>query len=323
MSRKPVNNFVVYAFYRDHDDRFGRYRTIYYIGKGRPNRPYQKSGRTIKRPEDVSFIEVLHRDLDENTAFEYERKLIEFYGRADIYPEWGILRNLTDGGDGVSGMIHSDETKKKMSNDRSGAKNSFYGKTHTEELKDSKRVHFDLYHPEYGEYKNTTFEEMRGIFPEIFINRSKVLNVANGISNSYKKWVLLKNKDANLLSKKASPLKNYFTWVHKEHGSHKNMSIVDLCKKFPDLNLVSSSLSLVSQGKQKYHKGWTIDKNPATSERGRRGKVYKWYHDEHGEHILTPSELVKKYKEQKLQPSSLSWVINKKASHHKGWVLIE
>lgn len=313
------NNFVVYAYVRSKPDRFGREGTFYYIGKGKPNRPYQKSGRTVKRPKNVKFIKVLHQNLDENTAFKYEKCLIQFYGRADIYPEWGILRNLTDGGDGVSGMIHSDETKKKMSENRSGAKNSFYGKTHTEEVKDSKRIHFDLYHPEYGEYINTTFEEMKGIFPEIFINRSKVLNVANGTSNSYKGWVLLKNKNANFLSRKESTLKNYFTWVHKDHGRHKNLSIADLCKKFPELNLISSSLSLVSRGKQKYHKGWIIDKDPSTSERGRRGRVYRWYHDDHGEHILTPSGLVKKFKEQKLQPSCLSWVINKKSSHHKGW----
>ena len=60
------NNFVVYAYVRSKPDRFGREGTFYYIGKGRPNRPYQRSGRTVKRPKNVKFIKVLHQNLDEN-----------------------------------------------------------------------------------------------------------------------------------------------------------------------------------------------------------------------------------------------------------------
>jgi len=48
---------------------------------------------------------ILHNGLDEATAFEYERALIAAIGRADLGK--GPLCNLTDGGDGCSGMSES------------------------------------------------------------------------------------------------------------------------------------------------------------------------------------------------------------------------
>jgi group I intron endonuclease len=45
------------------------------------------------------------------------------------------LTNLTDGGDGVTGIKMSDETKKKMSEQKKGEKNNFFGKQHTLESK--------------------------------------------------------------------------------------------------------------------------------------------------------------------------------------------
>jgi hypothetical protein len=164
---------------------------------------------------------------------------------------------------------------------------------------------------------------MKNLFPDIFVNRSKVLNVANGTSISYKNWVLLVNKNIDPCPPKSGHLKNYFTWVNKVHGTHKNLSIVDLYNKFPNLKLSKSCLSLVSSGKQKSHKGWKIEDNPDSIKRGKRGKFYKWFHPIHGEHLLSSSDLCKKFEDQKLQPSCLSQVISKKAKHHKGWTLPE
>ena len=316
------NNFVVYAYVRKGPDRFGRIGTYYYIGKGRPNRPYMcgKGNRVVKCPKDKkNNILILHSNLSEKTAFEYEKKLIAFYGRIGTCPEWGILRNMTDGGEGCSGLVHSESTKKKMSEDRKGEKNSFFNKKHSEKVKSKRRVYFNLYHPDYGEFKNTYFDEMRKKFPGIFINRSKVLDLARGRINSYKGWILLKNKNALLLAKKENPLKNYFTWVHKEYGTYRNISVPDLCDKFPELKLVKSSLYLVSNKKQKSHKGWTIVESPDSTQRGKRGKTYNWNHATYGSYTLSISSLIRKFKDQNLQPSCLSMVVNKKANHHKGW----
>ena len=50
--------------------------------------------------------------MSEGDAFEAERFLISYYGRVDLGT--GSLRNLTDGGDGASGAIRSEETKRKQ-----------------------------------------------------------------------------------------------------------------------------------------------------------------------------------------------------------------
>lgn len=56
---------------------------------------------------------IISYEADETTAHQMEMFWIAFYGRADLGT--GTLFNLTDGGEGISGFIPTDETKKKMS----------------------------------------------------------------------------------------------------------------------------------------------------------------------------------------------------------------
>jgi group I intron endonuclease len=126
---------------------------IFYVGIGRDNkRPHSKSRRNIIWKNIVNkhgyTVEILHEDLSFDECKEIERELISIHGRKDLGT--GILCNLTDGGDGVVGYIHSDvskrnmsesklnmsdETKRRMSDSKTGEKNHFYGKTHSEETK--------------------------------------------------------------------------------------------------------------------------------------------------------------------------------------------
>ena len=57
--------------------------------------------------------------------------MIAVFGRKDLGT--GILYNRTDGGEGISGTILSEETKQKMSESRKGHKNHFYGRKHSAE----------------------------------------------------------------------------------------------------------------------------------------------------------------------------------------------
>ena len=96
-----MNDFYTYAYLRED-------RTPYYIGKGTGNRIYDKR-RTFKLPKDKSRIIFLKQNLTEEESFRHEIYMIAVFGRKDNGT--GILRNLTDGGEGVSNP--SEETRKK------------------------------------------------------------------------------------------------------------------------------------------------------------------------------------------------------------------
>ena len=101
-----VKKYYVYAYLREDN-------TPYYIGKGSNKRAWVKK-RVIPKPTANDQIVILNDNLTEQEALDLEVKLIKQYGRKDIGT--GILRNKTDGGDGVSGRIanFTDEWKEKL-----------------------------------------------------------------------------------------------------------------------------------------------------------------------------------------------------------------
>ena len=105
-------HYYTYAYLRED-------KTPYYIGKGQGKRIYSKS-RIIKPPKDKSRIIFLKQNLTEEEAFKHEIYMIVIFGRKDLGT--GILHNRTDGGDGASGLSHSGETKRKMSDVMIGKK---------------------------------------------------------------------------------------------------------------------------------------------------------------------------------------------------------
>ena len=100
--------------------------TPYYIGKGKGRRAWKKHGHNVNLPKDKSRIIICEKNLTNIGACAIERRLIRWYGRKDL--KTGILRNMTDGGDGWYGGRHSEKTKKKLSEERSGENHWFYGK---------------------------------------------------------------------------------------------------------------------------------------------------------------------------------------------------
>lgn len=93
--------YYVYAYIRIKDSTNGKAGTPYYIGKGKNNRARNKHVN-IRTPKDQSRIIILEKNLSEIGAFALERRLINWWGKIDN--NTGILRNKTDGGEGLSGM---------------------------------------------------------------------------------------------------------------------------------------------------------------------------------------------------------------------------
>ena len=135
---KQYNDYYTYAYLRED-------KTPYYIGKGRGRRIHCTQ-RTIKPPKDKSLILFLKKGLTEAEAFKHEIYMIFVLGRKDLGT--GILRNRTNGGDGASGHIKSEEAREKISvantgktrtkaqkQAQSGEKNPMYGVPHTDEWK--------------------------------------------------------------------------------------------------------------------------------------------------------------------------------------------
>ena len=107
------NRFYTYAYLRED-------RTPYYIGKGRGRRIHQKGKGEVNPPKDKSRIIFLKQNLTEEEAFKHEIYMIAVFGRKDLGT--GILRNKTDGGEGSSGTVVSEETRRKCSEATKGKK---------------------------------------------------------------------------------------------------------------------------------------------------------------------------------------------------------
>ncbi len=119
--------------------------TPYYVGKGHGNRAFTGLRNAGQLPPPKSSELILVQEYSsEIDALVAEVFLISYYGRKD--KGTGILRNLTDGGDGTSGIIHSEAWYKKQRDCRLGKKtrphredskqqtrNSLLGRKHTEE----------------------------------------------------------------------------------------------------------------------------------------------------------------------------------------------
>jgi hypothetical protein len=98
--------YYTYAYLRED-------RTPYYVGKGKGNRIYANHQRGISVPKDKSRIIFLKQNLTEEESFKHEKYMIAVFGRKDIGT--GILRNKSDGGEGPSGVVRSEEWRRKKS----------------------------------------------------------------------------------------------------------------------------------------------------------------------------------------------------------------
>ena len=121
----PPQGFYVYLYVREDG-------TPYYVGKGQKKRAWESHKRrnnTQVKPLAEERIVFHSVNLTEDDAKKLEIELIKSYGRKDLGT--GILRNLTDGGDGTTGSKLGPRSVEA----RLKASNSMRGRAFTEEHK--------------------------------------------------------------------------------------------------------------------------------------------------------------------------------------------
>lgn len=126
------SEFYTYAYLREDG-------TPYYIGKGKGKRAVSRRKGGINPPKDPTRILFLKTNLSEAEAFRHEVYMIAVFGRKDLGT--GILRNRSDGGEGLSNP--SPETRRKKSEiarkrvqsqeTREKVSRAHTGRVHTEE----------------------------------------------------------------------------------------------------------------------------------------------------------------------------------------------
>jgi hypothetical protein len=341
---KPDDNFVVYAYSRSEGSENGPEGSFYYIGKGRPERPYNcKSRKHIRCPRDKkNNIHILHNGLREDVAFDYEIKLIKFYGRIDTQEGWQTLRNLTDGGEGASGAIVPKGSREKTT----GRNNKNY-------------VARCWSHPVHGFVMNKSVSEIVREYESDKLFQCGLSMLATGKCFSYKKWVIVSSGEINFNLTKTELSKKYGqeyalkkleqikrnksginhhkysprNWYHLVHGVVLNRSCRELVKMFPGDGLSPGCLSNLAVGKSFYHSGWIFlgDKTSPTPEMVKKlskahdtGKDFDWYHYEHGEiRGVSVVGLAKMFPEQNLGHANLSRLQSGSEKWYKGWVTLE
>lgn len=135
VSDNDNNQFRYYVYAWCYPD--GR---VFYIGKGcgrRDKRPKHQNNELFKRVVAKIYrgggaprVERWQDGICEVDALLLEVSYIKLFGRRDNGT--GILANLTDGGEGASGFVPTEETRSKLSRAHAGNKNAV-GHRHTEE----------------------------------------------------------------------------------------------------------------------------------------------------------------------------------------------
>lgn len=237
----------------------------FYIGKGKGDRAnhhltpkgISEGGnlhkrRTIAkaiREGNMVLVEFLEENLTEAEALDREKFWIAHYGRAD--KKLGPLTNMTDGGEGMAGFIHSEETLQKLREAASGEKSYWFGigpmkgKTHTEATKammsstrqKENNAFFGRTHDE------ATRERMRQIKLDNPVDSSRF----EGKTHSAESRAQIGDSCAKVLYK-----------VTKPDGT---VEVVRNMRQYcRDNGLTAPNMMAVAAGKQRAHKGYLCER---------------------------------------------------------------
>lgn len=136
-----TKNMKIYCVYEHLDDT----NKVFYVGIGSIQRSVNFAQRSnywkryvekhciLKKPQSI----IIHKNLDWDAAQKHEKFWISIYGRTNN--RTGILVNLTDGGEGGCGLVHTDDAKRRIRESSIGRNKGINCKQSTRKLLSGKR----------------------------------------------------------------------------------------------------------------------------------------------------------------------------------------
>jgi hypothetical protein len=217
----PSPRFYVYVLARPNGSPF-------YVGKGTGTRIYDHDNearcghqcykcnviRKIWRNGGQIHRYTVFTTNDEQEAFDYERELISLYGRK-------TLTNLTDGGEGASGLKHTEESKKKISRASTGRPS-----------------------PKSPEHRRKISETLKGhpLQPHVY-EKFRVVNVGREYTEAHCDNIALGQTKGRR-----------YTFVAPDNTIYEHIaSVLGFAKEH---NIDNDCLIKVAQGKLLQYKGW-------------------------------------------------------------------
>jgi len=230
--------YYVYSYFREDF-------SPYYIGNRTKGRAYASANHRIKAPKDKSRIHILKNNLTEEKAYELEKLYILMFGRIDLGT--GILRNLSDGGEGPVGYKTTPEQRRKIALSRMGEKHPLYNVSPSKETREKQSLSMKgkfvgeknpMYNQTHTEENRRKISERHKGVPKTKEHRRKMSVAAKG-----------KKKPPGMAEKlKARAKKHKFTY---KDGSIVVDSIPEFCRK---TGYHAGALREVKKGKSSRHK---------------------------------------------------------------------
>jgi hypothetical protein len=204
---------------------------VFYVGKGCGSRAYVNANRgkhyfNYVRKYGNPIVEIVKDNLTSLESIELEKKLISEIGRRDL--KKGTLINSTNGGEyGVVGLIHTDDSKLKMSHSKKGKQSNAKGKKWSDTSREKMRT--TMLGSKRGNYKErkdkgkTFSEEIRKKLSDGWIGKKPILQFDKD-GNFIKEWgttVMAENdlKINGIRNVLDNPLRKCggFIWKRKKH----------------------------------------------------------------------------------------------------------